>query len=177
MKLLLVYTTNEYQTEKIMKRLQFLLGSEFECDLVHLSVHSNIKLAGYEAVIIGTSIRYGYYNKLVKQFIENNYTQLNNMKSGFFGVNLVARKAGKNTPETNLYTRKFLASIKWKPKLTAVFAGALHYSKYNWLDRSMIRFIMWLTKGDTDVTKPIIEYTNWDSVDEFAKLFINHNDN
>lgn len=177
MKLLLLYTTNEYQTEKIMKRILFLLGSEFKCDLVHLSVHSNVKLADYEAVIIGTSIRYGYYNKLMKQFIENNYTQLNHMKSGFFGVNLVARKTGKNTPETNLYTRKFLTSIKWKPELAAVFAGALYYSKYNWFDRNMIRFIMWLGKGDTDVSKPIIEYTDWDCVDEFAKLFLNRNDN
>ena len=33
----------------------------------------------------------------------------------------------------------------------------------------MIRFIMWLTKGDTD-PKSVIEYTNWEEVDKFANL-------
>lgn len=93
------------------------------------------------------------------------------MKSGFFGVNMVARKPNKNTPETNLYTKKFLAKIAWKPAFTAVFAGALYYPQYNWFDRNMIRFIMLLGKGDTDVTKPVIEYTNWAKVDEFAEQF------
>jgi len=33
----------------------------------------------------------------------------------------------------------------------------------------MIRFIMWLTKGDTD-PKSVIEYTNWGEVDKFANF-------
>ncbi|WP_392561502.1 menaquinone-dependent protoporphyrinogen IX dehydrogenase [Orbus sturtevantii] len=173
MKLLLLYTTHEYQTEKIMKRIQFQLGSLFECDLVQLHKNSSIKLSDYQAIIIGTSIRYGYYDKLIKKFIDNNYHDLNKIVTGFFGVNLVARKAHKNTPETNLYTKKFLSKIQWKPTVKAVFAGALYYSKYNWFDRNMIRFIMWLGKGDTDVTKPEIEYTDWNKVDEFATLFQN----
>lgn len=171
MKLLLLYTTREHQTEKIMKRLQFQLGSLFECHLVQLHKNTKIKLSDYQAVIIGTSIRYGYYSKLVKMFIDANYCELNQMISGFFGVNLVARKDHKNTPETNLYTKKFLSKIQWLPTIKAVFAGALYYPQYNWFDRNMIRFIMWLGKGDTDITKPVIEYTDWNKVDQFAKQF------
>jgi len=170
-KLLLLYTTREHQTEKIMKRVQFQLNSLFQCDLVQLHKNSDIKLSEYKAIIIGTSIRYGYYDKLIKQFIDNNYQQLNHMVSGFFGVNLVARKAHKNTPETNLYTKKFLAKIEWQPTIKAVFAGALYYSQYNWFDRNMIRLIMWLGKGDTDITKTLIEYTDWNKVDEFTEQF------
>lgn len=171
MKLLLLYTTHEYQTEKIMKRIQFILGAKIECDLVELHKNSRIDLSDYQAVIIGSSIRYGYYSRLIKSFIDDNCQQLNQMVSGFFGVNLVARKPHKNTPETNLYTRKFLSKIEWKPTVKAVFAGALYYPKYGWFDRNMIRFIMWLGKGETDVTKPVIEYTDWDSVDNFANTF------
>lgn len=171
MKTLLLYTTNEHQTEKIMQRIHEQLGSPFECDLVELKDLNQIELSRYKAIIIGTSIRYGFYSKLIKQFINDNYQQLNQMPSAFFGVNLIARKANKNTPETNLYTRKFLSKIKWIPKLKAVFAGALYYPQYNWFDRNMIRFIMWLGKGDTDVSKPMIEYTNWNNVDLFAQQF------
>ncbi|WP_392558214.1 menaquinone-dependent protoporphyrinogen IX dehydrogenase [Orbus mooreae] len=172
MKLLLLYTTHEHQTEKIMKRIEVQLAGQFECELVELLSSSRIDLQQYQGVIIGTSIRYGYYSKVMKKFIDNNAQQLNQMISGFFGVNVVARKPNKNTPETNLYTRKFLSKIDWQPKLKAVFAGALYYPKYNWFDRNMIRFIMWLGKGDTDVTKPVIEYTDWNKVDEFAKQFL-----
>ncbi|RKS84434.1 menaquinone-dependent protoporphyrinogen oxidase [Orbus hercynius] len=172
MKLLLLYTTNEHQTEKIMRRVAEQLGNQAQCDLVQLQPDSQINLADYQGVILGSSIRYGYYSNVMKQFIDNHYKQLNNMMSGFFGVNLVARKAHKNTPETNLYTRKFLSKIQWQPKIKAVFAGALYYPKYNWFDRNMIRFIMWLGKGDTDVHKPFIEYTDWQKVDEFAQQVI-----
>ncbi|WP_392552129.1 menaquinone-dependent protoporphyrinogen IX dehydrogenase [Orbus wheelerorum] len=171
MKLLLLYTTHEHQTEKIMKRIQFQLGSTIECDLIQLHKNSSIKLSDYKAVIIGTSIRYGYYDKLIKTFIDNHYEELNQILTGFFGVNLVARKAHKNTPETNLYTKKFLSKIQWKPTIKAVFAGALYYPTYNWFDRNMIRFIMWLGKGDTDITQAEIEYTDWNKVDEFAAQF------
>lgn len=171
MKLLLLYTTHEHQTEKIMKRIQFHLDSLYDCKCIELQKNSQINLSDYGAIIIGTSIRYGFYSQLIKQFIDTNEKQLNQMISGFFGVNLIARKANKNTPETNLYTRKFLSKIHWQPKLTAVFAGALYYPQYNWFDRNMICFIMWLGKGETDVTKPMIEYTDWEKVDQFALKF------
>ncbi|MCX8648979.1 menaquinone-dependent protoporphyrinogen IX dehydrogenase [Gilliamella sp. B2776] len=171
MKVLLLYTTYEKQTFKIMQRIENQLAGKCDCDVIELLPTMNIDLTKYQAVLLGCSIRYGFYNKVMKKFIDDNYQQLNKIKSGFFGVNVVARKPHKNTPETNLYTRKFLAKIAWKPTIKAVFAGALYYPKYNWFDRNMIRFIMWLGKGDTDVTKPIIEYTDWAKVDQFATQF------
>lgn len=171
MKILLLYTTHEHQTEKIMQRIQQLLSHEFEYDLIQLKKDTRIDLANYQGIMIGTSIRYGYYSHLIKRFIDNNYLQLNQMISGFFGVNMVARKPHRNTPETNYYTKKFLSKIQWQPTIKAVFAGALYYPKYNAFDRNMIRFIMWLGKGDTDITKPVVEYTDWNKVDEFAQEF------
>lgn len=172
MKVLLLYTTRENQTQKIMQHISAAFPADIRCDVIKLEHNTAINLSDYAAVLIGCSIRYGYYHKLMRQFIQNHYQPLNNMLTGFFGVNMVARKANKNTPETNLYTRKFLAKSPWQPTTAAVFAGALYYPQYNWLDRNMIRFIMWLGKGDTDTSKPIIEYTDWSKVNEFAQQFI-----
>lgn len=178
MRILCLYTTREGQTEKVMQRLIATLSPTHQCDLVHLRPNSQIDLTRYQGVVIGTSIHYGYYPKLVKQFIEQYAEQLNQMPlNAFFGVNMVARKPHKNTPETNLYTRKFLATIAWQPKFKAVFAGALYYPRYNWFDKNMIRLIMCLSKGDTDITKPIIEYTDWHKVDDFAATLLNSTSN
>jgi menaquinone-dependent protoporphyrinogen oxidase len=82
-------------------------------------------------------------------------------------VCLTARKAGKDTPEGNVYLRKFIARNRLAPALAAAFAGKLDYPRYRWFDRLAIRFIMLVTGGPTDpgVT---VEFTDWDKVDGFA---------
>ena len=49
-----------------------------------------------------------------------------------------------------------------------MFAGALLYPRYKWIDRVMIQLIMKITGGETDATKEI-EYTNWGKVKAFAE--------
>ena len=57
------------------------------------------------------------------------------------------------------------------PKNLAVFAGKIDYPKYNFIDKQMIRLIMWITKGPTN-TSGTYEFTDWDKVDSFAKNVI-----
>ena len=85
----------------------------------------------------------------------------------FFSVNVVARKESKNTPESNPYIRKFFARTEWKPNLVSAFAGKVDYPNYNFLNKFIIRFIMFITKGPTD-TSMAYEFTDWDKVKLFA---------
>nr|AEM25301.1 protoporphyrinogen oxidase [Strigomonas galati] len=121
----------------------------------------------YDKVILGASVRYGYFAQEVHQFTQRYTAYLNSVTTGFFSVNMVARKPNKRTPETNPYTRKFLGSCPWRPTKIGVFAGALYYPRYSSFDRNMTRFIMKMTGGDTD---PLLEkvYTDWDSVKAFT---------
>ena len=91
--------------------------------------------------------------------------------AAFISVNLVARKPQKNTPETNLYTRKWLLQSPWTPRQVIVVAGALRYSQYNWWQKRIIQLIMWMTGGSTD-TKQDVEFTNWSDVQKFAEQFL-----
>ena len=91
-------------------------------------------------------------------------------KNAFFTVNVVARKTEKNLPQTNPYMIKFLKLTKWKPQNLDVFAGRINYPKYGFIDKYVIRFIMWLSKGPTD-TRGDFEFTDWDKVKSFAKIF------
>ncbi|MDX1304218.1 menaquinone-dependent protoporphyrinogen IX dehydrogenase [Photobacterium sp.] len=169
-KVLLLHSSTEGQTIKILHYIEEELRDSCECELQDLHSLSAVDFSQYDRVLIGASIRYGHLNKKLYQFIAQNQQQLEQCKVGFFCVNLTARKEGKNTPETSVYMQKFLQKSLWQPKLLAVFAGALRYPRYNWFDRTMIKFIMKMTGGETDTTKEV-EYTDWDKVSHFAAQF------
>ena len=169
-KALLLHSSTEGQTIKILQYIKEELRDSCECELQDLHLLSAVDFSQYDRVLIGASIRYGHLNKKLYQFIAQNQQQLEQHKVGFFCVNLTARKEGKNTPETSLYMQKFLKKSLWQPKMLAVFAGALRYPRYNWFDRTMIKFIMKMTGGETDTTKEV-EYTDWNKVSLFAARF------
>jgi menaquinone-dependent protoporphyrinogen oxidase len=147
------------------------LSNDIPAKIISLSDATKNDIEKYDRVIIGASIRYGKHRKELFEFIETNLDELNKKDNAFFSVNVVARKSEKNTPETNPYVQKFLLKTSWVPQRLAVFAGKIDYPKYNFFDKQMIRFIMWVTKGPTNI-KNTYEFTDWNKVDSFAKELI-----
>ncbi|NCN71375.1 MAG: menaquinone-dependent protoporphyrinogen IX dehydrogenase [Rhodoferax sp.] len=167
--ILIAYSTTDGHTPRICARLQqVMLSLGHEVTVLPLAQANAHDLGAYQRLVIGASIRYGHHQPEVAQFIAKHQALLESRPSAFFTVNIVARKPQKNTPATNPYLIKFLRTITWKPALTGVFAGKLDYPKYGALDRLMIRFIMLITDGPTD-PKTVVEFTNWDTVDAFAR--------
>ena len=167
-KRLIIYSTTDGQTKLICERIKNLSKFNNETKLLEIDKATKEDIQPYEVIIIGASIRYGKHNSSVLNFVNKNIENLNKKKSVFFSVNVVARKAEKNLPETNPYIIKFLKLSKWNPYKKAVFAGKIDYPKYSFLDRQIIRFIMFITKGPTDTSKSY-EFTDWSKVDEFTK--------
>ena len=167
-KLLIIYSTTDGHTRSICERLQGIAADTNDVTLVAMAERADIDIAPFDKVVIGASIRYGKHQQEVFEFITRNQAALEAKPNAFFSVNVVARKPEKNTPETNPYLQKFLKKIAWQPQNLAVFAGKIDYPRYGFMDRTMIRFIMWMTKGPTDPTLTI-EFTDWDKVDEFGR--------
>ena len=168
-KTLIIFSSTDGHTQKICSRLQQEIGShEHDVTIVSIDNTKTIDLHAFDKIVIGASIRYGKHSKSVYEFIKGNQALLKNKSNAFFSVNLVARKAEKCNPETNPYLQKFLKEISWQPNEMAIFAGKVEYQKYNFIDRNMIRFIMWMTKGPTD-PKSNIEFTNWSQVESFGQ--------
>ena len=166
---LLLYSTVDGHTLEICRRLEKVVGeSGHDVTLAELTGDSDPELEPFDRVVIGASIRYGKHRPAVAKFIERHRATLEAKSSAFFSVNAVARKPEKQTPETNPYVRKFLGSISWRPPLIGIFAGKIDYPRYRFIDKTMIRFIMWMTKGPTDPTGTF-EFTDWDAVDAFAR--------
>lgn len=169
MKTLILFSTRDGQTREIASYLASELKEQgMYADVVNLNRTQEIVWQDYDRVVIGASIRYGHFHPAVDRFVKKHAVTLNALPSAFYSVNLVARKAEKRTPQTNSYTRKFLLSSPWQPTLCAVFAGALRYPRYRWLDRFMIRLIMKMTGGETDTSKEVV-YTDWQQVASFAR--------
>ncbi|MBE8167399.1 MAG: menaquinone-dependent protoporphyrinogen IX dehydrogenase [Shewanella sp.] len=170
-KILMVYSTVDGQTKEICEQMQMHIGTSADVDIYSLKYAAELDLNNYQKIVVGASIRYGKFRPELFSFIEKNKKQLIEKKSSFFSVNVVARKPHKNTPQTNPYMKKFLEKSPWQPDSMAVFAGKIDYPKYGWFDRTMIRFIMWMTKGPTDING-CYEFTDWDKVEQFAQELV-----
>ena len=107
-----------------------------------------------------------YLKELSSEFGENLKLNYDLKKKNWFnigGKTKIYYKA-KNLKELI----KFLKKTLWKPKILKVFAGKIDYPKYKFFDKYAIRFIMWMTKGPTDLSKSF-EFTDWDMVKKFSK--------
>lgn len=164
-----IFSTIDGHTQEICKRLKEVVELEgHEAELTELTSNSDIDIGSFDRIVIGASIRYGKHRPDVARFIETNKDVLTTKPSAFFSVNAVARKPEKQTPETNPYVRKFLKSITWTPPVIGIFAGKIDYPRYGFVDKTMIRFIMWMTKGPTN-PNGTFEFTNWDDVEAFGR--------
>ena len=165
-RILLLHSTVHGQSRRICERLQSRLADAGHAAEV-APLGEGASLAGYDAVVIGASIRHGKHNPAVLEFVRAKLAVLQSMPSAFFSVSLIARKPTRSTAESNPYVRTFLERSPWKPALVGVFAGELDYQRYGPFDRYAIRLIMTLTKGPTDL-RTKVEFTDWDAVDRFA---------
>lgn len=167
---LLIYSTTDGQTKKISQYLKGVI-EESGSQVILRSIQEDLEeeLSTADKIVLGASIRYGKHSRDVYAFVKKFQLILDSKPNAFFSVNMVARKPGKNTPETNPYLKKFLKQIDWKPKQLTVFAGKINYPLYNFFDTQIIRLIMWITNGPTD-PEAVVEFTDWNQVDEFGKL-------
>ena len=170
---LVIYSSTDGHTKTICERIKNFLNDGNFAELFSIEDVKKVDLSKFEKIIIGASIRYGKHSKELYNFIKLNKNILDQKKCAFFSVNVVARKPEKNTAETNPYLNKFLKISKWKPNKIKVFAGKVDYPNYNFFDKYIIKFIMFITKGPTD-TSQSYEFTDWSKVDDFSKEFRNN---
>jgi menaquinone-dependent protoporphyrinogen oxidase len=166
-RILFLYSSVYGQSRKICERMRTRLVALGHVADVQPIGEQGEDPADFDAIVIGASIRHGKHNPEVLEFIHRHRALLESKVGAFFSVNLVARKPAKSTAETNPYARAFLARSPWKPQLAGVFGGVLDYQRYGLFDRYVIRLIMTINKGPTDL-RSAHEFTDWDEVDRFA---------
>jgi menaquinone-dependent protoporphyrinogen oxidase len=168
--LLVLYATRDGQSRRIALRICERLAAHG----IGVAPHDLAgtwpaaeELAGAAVVVLVASVRYGRHLAEARRFLAGWPTGAPAPALALASVNLTARKPDKSAPESNPYLRKLMAQTACRPAAAVAFAGRLDYPRYGWLDRQLIRAIMWLTGGPTD-PGTCVEYTAWDAVDRFA---------
>jgi menaquinone-dependent protoporphyrinogen oxidase len=168
-KFLVLFSTHDGQTEGIAERIGFRL-SKAGHEVSVLSADSpdaSREIDAAEAIIIGGAIRYGHFAASLADVVRRNAPVLLGRPSAFYSVSL---SAAKDVAGAYACMTEFQAATGWIPDDTAVFAGALRYSRYSPFKRLMMKLIARANEAETDTSRDY-EYTDWRAVDRFAAAF------
>lgn len=174
MHVLILYGSLEGQTEKISEHLAEVIRNKGHqvTTLPGERLPTDFSTADYHAVIIGGSIHMNKYPKYIKTFVNSYRDWLNNLPSAFFTVCMAINSEQEKSREQAIqYGEHFLAQTGWQPRLTTTFAGAVKYTQYNFVTRFIMKMISKREGGSTDTSRDH-EYTDWDSVVQYANNFL-----
>jgi menaquinone-dependent protoporphyrinogen oxidase len=170
-RILIVYGTSYGQTEKIARRIRTLL--EWRGHEVTLANAAEampaLPLDWYDGIVVGSSIIARGHQKSIDRFARTNARLLNSAPSAFFSVS--ASAASSNPVERAAAERlrdEFLARVGWHPRARASIAGAVNYTRYNFLLRWYVKWASRQGGGSTDTSRDH-EYTDWAQVERFAE--------
>jgi menaquinone-dependent protoporphyrinogen oxidase len=174
MNLLLLYGTSGGHTAKISERLvDVALAREHQVQVMDCErLPPAFSTRFFDAVILGSPVHFGRHNEQLVKFVRARRSELASKPAAFFSVSLAAAAAQPaDRCEAVDYVRDFVGETGWRPGLVAVFAGALRYSQYGLITRTVMKGISKRAGGDTDTSQDY-DYTDWEAVRQFAEGFL-----
>src|SRR5215470_19285501 len=171
---LVVYATHDGQTRKIAERAATVLRTRRHVvELLDAAfAPEDLDLSRFQAVVIGSPIRAQGYLRSVVRFVQSHRSALDRLPTLFFSVGLaVVSKVHDGIAQTMQIVERLVAETGWRPHRVELVAGALPYTRYNFLVRFVMRWISRKEGGDTDTSRDY-EYTDWNAVDRFAIEFL-----
>ncbi len=167
--MLIYYATRDGQAHRIAERIaRRLTESGIPSRPQNLAETAPQPEEAAAPIVVVAAVRYGRHLPEAITFLARYAALGASAPLVLLSVNLTARKPGKSAPEGNAYLRAIIRRYRLHPVIASAIAGRLDYSRYRWLDRQMIRFIMTLTGGPTDPATRV-EFTDWEQVDALAQ--------
>jgi menaquinone-dependent protoporphyrinogen oxidase len=170
-KILVMFGTTDGHTAKVADALASRLRRDrHDVDVVN-AAYAQPDPSVYDAVIVAASVRAGRYQREIVHWVLKNFRKLNAMPTAFISVCLgVLQHEPKVDRELQTIVAAFLRSTSWQPLETKVVAGALKYTRYNFVERWLMKRIVRKAGGDTDTSRDY-EYTDWADLQLFADRF------
>jgi|SRR5579862_1292273 len=171
---LIVYASREGHTKRIADHLARNLNAEL---LEAKHAPPGISLDNYSAAIVAASVHVGRHENEIVSFVKAHLRELDRIPSVFLSVSL--SEAGAEDPSATPDRRAqaaadvqrmidvFLESTGWNPWRIQAVAGALMYSKYNFLLRWIMKRTAARAGGSTDTSRDHV-YTDWAALDRLA---------
>jgi menaquinone-dependent protoporphyrinogen oxidase len=171
--ILVLYGTTDGQTAKIAAAIASTLRIEgAQVHLVNAARQApDPRPEDYAGVIVAASVHAGGYQKAVRRWVAAHARGLGAMPTGFVSVCLGVLEHNPATDrELTAIKQRFFTATGWQPTVTKIVAGALPYTRYNWLKRWVMRRIAAKHHSDVDTSRDY-EYTDWNDVKAFAREF------
>ena len=167
--ILVAYATGEGQTAAVADRIGAVLDARgHDVDVVDLADGPPTAVVDYDAVVVGSPVRYGRHGRRVRRFVGDNRETLAAVPSAFFQLSLAsAAGSEEGAAESADYVEALLSRTDWDPDRVAQFGGALRYSRYGFLTRLLMRWIVGDSFPEADRSGDT-EFTDWDEVEAFA---------
>jgi menaquinone-dependent protoporphyrinogen oxidase len=175
-----IYATREGHTARIADRVAAgLIARGLPAEVRNVRESDSIPgLDQYRAVILAASVHAGKHEPEMVKFVKEHLTELQSLPAAFLSVTL--SEAGVERPNaTPEEHARFSADVQsvldtffketgWHPRHVKPVAGALLYTKYNFLIRFIMKRIARKSGGDTDTSRDY-EYTDWLALDRFVE--------
>jgi len=172
-RILIVYGTTEGHTRKIAEQVgDWIRLRGHQADVFDSAMNPPEILAGYDGFIVAGSLHEGKHQRPLRHFVTEHATELTGAPSAFLSVSLSAvGRDDAHRADTQRCIDEFCNQTGWMPTLTLPVAGALLYTKYDWLKRMVMRSIVRKEGGDIDTCQDY-EYTDWDALHTFVDAFV-----
>jgi menaquinone-dependent protoporphyrinogen oxidase len=181
MKIGVFYATREGQTGRIAQHIATNLRTHgIPTDVNNVAEVSGPDPGQYAAVILAASVHAGSHEREMLRFVKRYRSELDRIPTAFLSVTL--SEAGVERPtatpeerarfaaDVQTVLEHFFAAAGWHPWRMKPVAGALLYTKYNFLVRFVMRRIARKSGAGTDTSRDY-EYTDWAALDQFVDEF------
>ena len=174
----LAYATREGQTRKIVHQVaNTLFAQGFDVEIWDAKSQAPARsIHAYDALILAASVHGGSHEPEMVKFVKQNLAALQTIPAALLSVSLsqAGAELQGTTPEEHArfsasvqeVLHRFFQQTSWRPKHVKAVAGALLYSRYNFLVRFVMKQISKRAGGSTDTTRDH-EYTNWLELNRF----------
>jgi menaquinone-dependent protoporphyrinogen oxidase len=177
------YATREGQTRRIAEHM----ASDFRARSLDAEVRNvadrpdEVDLGGFSFALVAASVHAGGHEPEMIRFVKTHRDQLERMPAAFVSVTL-SEAGAERVDATPAERALFVADVKkvidaffeetgWHPKRVKPVAGALLYTRYNFLIRFVMKRIARKAGAATDTSRDY-EYTDWLALDRFVDEII-----
>jgi menaquinone-dependent protoporphyrinogen oxidase len=181
--ILLIYATREGHTRHIAEHIAAMLKKQNRSfRLIDAALMPrDLSVADHSSAIIAASLHAGKHESEMVRFVTTHLAELRDLPTLFLSISLSqvmvedpnapAEKRAQAESDVKRTLQEFFEQTCWKPSHVAAVAGALQYSKYNFLIRYVMKRISGKAGGPVDTTRDY-EFTDWNKLDDLVEHFV-----
>jgi menaquinone-dependent protoporphyrinogen oxidase len=179
MKAAIFYATREGHGKRVAEHIaERLRAQRFDVDVCNVKDSPElIDTQPYQLAFVIASVHLGHHEREILRFVKSHRADLVRLGAPFLSLTLSEAGAEDSGAPTEKRTAAaadarrmidvFVQETGWRPAYMLPVAGALTYSKYNFIIKLIMKAIARRAGGPTDTSRDY-EFTDWAALDRFV---------